>query len=154
VTAIRPMTAADLDAVMRLDVATPEAPHWTHAAYKAFLAPESSAKQIFVAENNGAILGFIAGQIIAGTCELQSIAVSASARRHGIGRTLLATLTEWSQKHNAARVELEVRAGNIAAISFYERLEFRKDGLRRGYYRNPDDDALLMSLDLKYEPEA
>ncbi len=47
-----------------------------------------------------------------------------------------------------SRIEIEVRAGNKPALCFYEHAGFGRDGLRRGYYRNPEEDALLMGLEL------
>jgi [ribosomal protein S18]-alanine N-acetyltransferase len=146
---VRPMTAADLDAVMQLDTGTPEAPHWARAVYEGFLSGETPLQQIFVAEDSGTIIGFVAGHIVAGICELQSIAVSVAVRRSGTGRLLLASLIEWMSGQGASRVELEVRVGNHTAISFYTAAGFTVDGPRRAYYSNPPDDALLLSLVLE-----
>jgi [ribosomal protein S18]-alanine N-acetyltransferase len=143
---VRPMTAADLDVVIGLDTGTPEAPHWPRTTYEGFLSGDALGKQIFVAEDFGTVIGFIAGHIVAGICELQSIAVCAAVRRAGIGRALLARLAEWARSQGASRVELEVRAGNHTAISFYAAAGFATDGLRRFYYNNPPDDAMLLSL--------
>lgn len=145
---IRPAAWGDIEAIRVLAAAVPEAPYWPQAIYEDFLSADSSVKQLFVAENDGAILGFIAGQIVVETCELQSIIVAASARRTGLGTALLATFVEWARGHHAIRLELEVRAGNATAISFYERASFSKDGLRRRYYQHPEEDAVLMSLAL------
>jgi ribosomal-protein-alanine N-acetyltransferase len=145
---IRPATRNDLEEVMRLAAATPEAPHWQRAIYERFLWPSDPTRQIFIAENNGNIAGFAAVQTIVDVCELESIAVDASVRRSGIGSDLLATIIEWARKGAASRVQLEVRAGNDAAIAFYERAGFARDGLRRNYYVDPPEDALLMSLPL------
>lgn len=146
--AIRPATRNDLEEIIRLASATPEAPHWQRAVYERFLSPSDPARQIFIAENNGTIAGFAAVQTVVDVCELESIAVDASVRRSGIAGELLATIIEWARKGTASRVQLEVRAGNGAAIAFYERAGFSRDGLRPGYYSDPPEDALLMSLSL------
>ena len=151
---IRPAVPDDIDAVLLLEAATPEAPHWQRVIYEDFLFSNSPVKRLFVAENDGRISGFIAGQIVAEICELQSIVVSASARRTGLGIALLATFMEWAQKNRAARVELEVRAGNDVAISFYGRSGFQKDGLRRSYYQHPEEDGVLMSAALNTQSGA
>lgn len=146
---IRAMTWDDLDVVSYLEAATAEAPHWTRSVYEGFLAEDSLAKQVFIAEDGGRCVGFVAGQIVADVCEMESIVVAATARRGGVGSTLLATLIDWARQHGASCMQLEVRAGNNSAIGLYEHAGLRKDGLRRGYYRNPEDDALLMSLTLE-----
>lgn len=142
------MSPLDLDAVMRLANAESAAPRWGPAMYETFLAPGGHRKQIFVAEEDGRILGFIAGQIILDVCELDSIVVDSGARRRGVGRALLATLCGWARAGCVTRAQLEVRGGNSGAIGFYLSSGFVQDGQRPGYYRNPDEDAVLMSMAL------
>lgn len=145
---IRAMTRDDLDAVRHIETATPEAPHWALAVYEGFLSVESPGKLILVAADGGRILGFTAAQVVGDVCELESMVVDVAARRTGLGAALLTDLETWARENGAIRVELEVRDRNTTAISFYERAGFRRDGLRRGYYCNPDGDAVLMSLAL------
>lgn len=147
-TLIRSMSRDDLDAVMRLEAASAEAPHWERAVYEGFLSQGGPVKQVFVARDDGRLAGFVAARVMVDVCELESIVVDAAVRKTGVGKALLATLVRWARGNNVVRVELEVRSGNDAAICFYERAGFRRDGLRRGYYRNPEEDAVLMSLAL------
>jgi len=149
VASVRALCEADLDGVMRLAAETPAAPHWERAAYESFLAVDGQRRLIFVAEDDGHILGFVAAQVVMDVCELESIAVAAVARRSGVGRTLLATLIEWARQQGLSRMHLEVRAGNNSAIGFYSRVGFGQDGMRRGYYHSPKEDAVLMSLALE-----
>jgi len=142
------MTPYDLDEVMRLENATPEAPHWSRAAYERFLSNGADGKRIFIAEEGGRLLGFAAVQIILDVCELESIAVDIRARLGGIGRMLLDSVFDWATLSCAVRVQLEVRSGNSCAIAFYIRSGFTKDGLRSAYYRDPEEDAVLMSREL------
>ena len=144
------MAAADLEAVKLLAAAIPEAPHWESSVYRAFLESETGPqRRIFVAEDSGEVAGFIAGQITFDICELESIAVGLNHRRGGVGSALLAALAAWAGESNVLKIQLEVRSANRSAISFYERHGFCPDGLRRGYYRQPEDDAVLMSLILR-----
>jgi [ribosomal protein S18]-alanine N-acetyltransferase len=148
---VRTFTISDLDAVLRLEAATPEAPHWSRTAYEAFL-PEDR-KRIFIAADSNRLLGFVAAQLVADICELQSIVVSPAARRTGVATALLASLNNWARCSGAVRVELEVRSRNHSAIAFYERAGFLKDSIRRSYYQHPEDDAILMSLPLTTAPK-
>lgn len=143
---IRPAVPANLEAILRLAAATPEAPRWSRAAYESYVAESHPEKQLFLAEKDGNPTGFIAGQIIAEVCEIESIVVALLYRRSGVGTSLLTAFTDWAASHGAASVQLEVRAGNHSAISFYAHHQFQTDGLRPAYYRDPADDALLMTL--------
>lgn len=151
---IRPANPGDLEAILRfaailrLAAATPEAPIWPPAAYESYLAQIHPEYQLILAENGGDPIGFIAGHTVAGVCELESIAVAPANRRSGLGTCLLKALTAWAASQGAVKIELEVRAGNRSAIIFYQRSHFQKDGRRPAYYRNPEEDALLMSLAL------
>lgn len=153
---IRSLAPFDIAAILRLNIATPEAPRWPPDVYQTYLgAGDKSARlarRLYVAEQQEHLVGYIAGRLAIDICELESIAVSAPARRCGIGRALLATLIGWARTQSAAQLQLEVRAGNTPAISFYRRAGFHPDGLRPSYYQHPDEDALLMSLPL--EPPA
>ena len=143
------MVAADLEPVRLLAAATPEAPHWEQPVYQAFLESEADPpRRIFVADISDELAGFVAGRITLDICELESIVVAQRQRRAGVGRALLDALSAWAGVSHASKIQLEVRSANHSAIRFYERSGFRRDGLRRGYYRRPEDDAVLMSLAL------
>ena len=70
------------------------------------------------------------------------------ARRQGFGRALAEAALVWSRMVGARRMLLEARASNHPALTLYASLGFRVDGTRRCYYRNPDEDAILMSVAL------
>jgi len=81
--------------------------------------------------------------------ELESVAVAAFARRKGIGRALCIAVLDWCRGCGATSIGLEVRLGSVAAIALYSGLGFEPLGRRPRYYRDPEDDALLMQLRLK-----
>lgn len=147
---IRAMTAGDVDPVMRLEARTPEAPHWDRKAYEQFLTRDT--KDIYsgawVAEDGSELAGFVMARLVVDVCELESIVVAEISRGSGTGWALLETLSTWAAEHGAKRLELEVRAGNEIAIRFYERAGLVRQGVRRGYYRDPDEDAVLMGKSL------
>jgi ribosomal-protein-alanine N-acetyltransferase len=58
------------------------------------------------------------------------------------------SIANWAQSMGGIRLELEVRASNTRAIRFYERFGMRREGLRRGYYHSPGEDAVLMGMPL------
>jgi ribosomal-protein-alanine N-acetyltransferase len=149
--AIRRMHAGDLDAVLVLEQNIPEAPHWSREAYEHCVAPGEAASLLragFVAEADGKIAGFSIAKLVAGVCELESVAVAPEVRGSGLGSALISAVTAWAREHGADRIELEVRASNVRAIRLYERAGLRREGLRTGYYHSPDEDAVLMGVSL------
>ena len=80
---------------------------------------------------------------------IMNVAVSPGRRGEGIGKALLGALCSEALRRELDFLTLEVRAGNAAAISMYENAGFTPVGLRKGYYRDPAEDALLMTLFLE-----
>ena len=77
---------------------------------------------------------------------IANVAVDAAFRRQGVATALLRTLLEDAQIHRLSFVTLEVREGNLAAVSFYRKLGFQEVGRRKGFYTAPQEDAVLMTL--------
>ncbi len=151
---VRVTGVADVDAVVALERAAGKAPHWSAAEYVAIVASEDGGVRrcLLVAERDGRLVGFAVGKAIGvgaeGSGELESVAVDAAVRRMGVGRALCRAVVEWCRGLGVASVELEVRAASAGAIALYTGLGFVSVGRRRGYYRDPADDALLMRLEL------
>lgn len=145
---VRPASSADLEAIFALEQACAEAPHWSRAAWLAALSqepPAVPARVVFVADNKLALLGFAVGICAGRFAELESVAVSAPARRQGVGKALCRQIIDWSKQVGAHTVELEVRASSEGALALYRSLGFQEQGRRPGYYRNPTEDAVLMA---------
>ncbi len=98
----------------------------------------------FVAEGNGGVVGFAAASRAGELAELESVVVSESERRKGIGKALCQQVMDWSRKSGASELELEVRASSGGALALYRSLGFVEQARRREYYRNPTEDAVLM----------
>jgi [ribosomal protein S18]-alanine N-acetyltransferase len=149
---LRHARASDLDAIVTLERATVNAPHWPPAAYAEIVEPQNAAvpqRCLFVAQTtSGALVGFAAALIrpAEATAELETVAVAVSARRAGIGRALCAAALDWCRDQGAASIVLEVRANSAAAIAMYTDLGFVPVGRRPVYYRDPEDDALILRL--------
>jgi ribosomal-protein-alanine N-acetyltransferase len=148
---IRAMAVEDIVRVLDLERRTPEAPHWERAVYESFSAEANELgavrKASWVATETDELVGFAAVQLILNVCDLESIFVAESRRGQGVGRDLFEAAKAWARGHRAGRMQLEVRSGNLAAIRFYEQAGLRREGIRPGYYRAPDEDAVLMGLD-------
>lgn len=151
---IRVASAEDLAGLIALERRTVKAPHWNEAEYAAIIRDRSEdavRRCVFVAEAD-TLLGFAVGKVILsaghGVGEIESVAVDATARRLGVGRALCAAVLTWCSDRGAVEMELEVRAGSSGAIALYEGLGFVAVGRRAQYYRNPEEDAVLMQLKL------
>jgi ribosomal-protein-alanine N-acetyltransferase len=149
---VRAAGVGDLAGVIALDRGAAEASHWAEADYAAMLDEGAGGVRrcLLVAESAGELVGFAVGKVVRGesSAELESVAVRGDARRGGVGRALCGAVAEWCRGQGAAALALEVRAASAGAIALYAGLGFASVGRRRGYYREPMDDALLMRLDL------
>lgn len=153
---VRIADAADLAGVVALERTTEEAPHWAESEYAAILSANSEADSIgrclLIADSEGMLVGFAVGKTISsgatGMAELESVVVDRSVRRIGVGRALCSAVIAWSKAQRVTALELEVRAGSAGAIALYAGLGFGVSGRRRGYYRDPVEDGVLMRLDL------
>jgi ribosomal-protein-alanine N-acetyltransferase len=96
-----------------------------------------------VATLDDAIIGYVGGWVIVDELHLLTLAVLPEYRRLGVARRLLERLFE-SGDARIAKAGLEVRRSNRAAIVVYERFGFRSVGVRRGYYADPPEDAIVM----------
>lgn len=146
---IRRMAAADIDRIVELAQRVSGAPQWPHTAYLRALDPDAAPPRIaLVAEDRGALAGFAVASLLPPQAELETIVVTAEHQRQGIGARLLAALVFNLQSAGVRELQLEVRALNAPALAFYRRSGFVKTGLRPRYYADPEEDAVLMGLNL------
>jgi ribosomal-protein-alanine N-acetyltransferase len=149
---VRRASPADLEAVLAIELTCDGAPHWSRTSWLEVLSAgerTGPARASFVAESQSGIIGFAVVSCTRELAELESIAVSEPARCQGIGRALCRQGMDWSRNRGAATIELEVRASSRAALELYRLVGFVEQGRRRGYYRNPIEDAVLMAAALQ-----
>lgn len=148
---IRRMTASDLECVLAIADQLPRAPHWPQSAYLNAINPESAPRRIaLVAAGSqpGPILAFAVASLLPPQAELETIAVATESQRHGLGESLFRALAAELKAAQVGELQLEVRASNRPALAFYQALGFVKTGIRPGYYADPKEDAVLLSLAL------
>ncbi|MBI2849649.1 MAG: ribosomal protein S18-alanine N-acetyltransferase [Chloroflexi bacterium] len=97
--------------------------------------------------NDEYIIGFIGCWIMADEAHITSIAVREAYRRQGIGEMLIISAVELAMKLKASILTLEVRVSNTGAQMLYSKYGFTQVGVRRGYYTDNREDALIMSTD-------
>lgn len=104
-------------------------------------------RYLFLCLNDeGKMLGYAGILCVEPECDIVNIAVLPEVRRRGYGSLLLKNIIDEGKKRGIDVFHLEVRASNISAIRLYESFGFENDGIRRAYYQNPKEDALLMTL--------
>ena len=98
----------------------------------------------FTATEGDRVVAYFLGRLIPPEGELYRVAVSPDKRQRGVGYRLLDYAYKTSTGRGLESLFLEVRSENVPAIKLYEAYGFKRIGLRRGYYKNPDDDAIIM----------
>ncbi len=98
------------------------------------------------------VVGYIAARVSADELHINNIGVRTESRRRGVGRALLAYALEVGARHGALAAVLEVRAGNVAAQAMYRGLGFETVGERRNYYKEPVENAIIMTRPLAARP--
>ncbi len=104
---------------------------------------------IWIAALDGnSLVGYINAVCLCGEAELNRIAVKSGYRNCRIGQTLIEMMTDKLRQKNCSKVFLEVRQSNIAALSLYRHNGFETVGLRKKYYSDPSEDAIVMKLEI------
>ena len=104
---------------------------------------------ILAAYDNDDIVGYLDASYILDEAELNRICVLPRCRKCGIADNLINEFLKQCSVMEISVVHLEVRSKNDAAVSLYKKHSFLTDAVRKNYYHNPPDDALLMTLNLK-----
>ena len=107
---------------------------------------KSGFSDIFCAFEEEKLAGYIGGRTIAGETEIFNVAVSPEFRRKGIAKALIEKFIETVREKETQVIFLEVRTSNLSAISLYEKSGFVFCGIRKDYYTDPKENALLMRL--------
>ena len=93
------------------------------------------------------IVGFVGTWLVSNEAHIVSIAVSKNRRGRGIGELLLISAIEQAVSRHASHVTLEVRASNHIALKLYKKYGFKRCGIRKSYYHNNHEDAIIMTVD-------
>lgn len=139
---IRPMRAADLQAVVELDRLSFSAP-WPEDAFETELANMNA--RCWVAEANGRVAAALVLWRVLDEAHIATIAVHPELRRQGIGARLLEHSMHEAYTEGTRVYHLEVRATNLSAQKLYINFGFEAVGRRPKYYKDTGEDALLMT---------
>ncbi len=140
-TSLRDMRPEDLAAVVSIETVSFNLP-WTEEMFREELAQEMSWRQVAI-DRDGKAIGFAIGRRYPDVWHLLDLAVAPAHRGQGVGRDLLSRFLNAADAAGAG-VVLEVRPGNEPALAMYEGMGFEKIGIRRGYYSDTQEDAVVM----------
>ena len=142
---IRSMELEDLDEVLEVEKSCFKIP-WTRLMFEDELI--NSNAYYYVIEVDKRIVGYVGFWKIIDEAHITNVAIHNDYRRLGYGRALINALLNKTKELEIIAVTLEVRVSNLAAISLYESFGFTSSGVRRGYYSDNNEDALIMWLKL------
>lgn len=139
-----PLGVADIDDVMALERLCFRT-RWTREQF--LLGLERGAYRIQGFRVRGELVAYVAYSLIAGEMEIMNIATHPRHRRRGLAARLLGAAISCCRGRQARECFLEVRRSNHAAIDLYRKFGFTQVGVRKDYYPDNHEDALLFRLD-------
>jgi ribosomal-protein-alanine N-acetyltransferase len=140
-----PMRRRHLRSVMRIEVQVYPRP-WSLSLFMSELALRST-RVYYVARVEGVVAGYAGLMMTVDDGHITTIAVDPAWQRHKIATRLLLTLARQALQRGATSLTLEVRVGNKAAQELYRQFGFRPCGIRKNYYVETNEDALVMWAD-------
>jgi ribosomal-protein-alanine N-acetyltransferase len=138
---VLPMSADDLDELMEIEKVSFPTP-WSRESYLAELENEVSYYRVI--RCNGKLVGYGGLWLIIDEGHVTNIAVHPDFRKQGIGEKLMDELIGLAKKQKIMGITLEVRPSNQAALRLYNKYGFIPTGIRKGYYTDNGEDALIM----------
>jgi ribosomal-protein-alanine N-acetyltransferase len=139
---IRALRPKDIPDLVTITEESSQAASWSRESYEKLCMSEGFLA--LVSERAGSMSGFVVGRQVAEEGEILNLAVRRRNRRKGEGEALVSAVLEQFHRRGVRRVYLEVRESNETAITFYQRQGFSRTGRRPGYYREPEEAAVLM----------
>lgn len=141
---IRKMAVEDLPAVVELDRMSFSLP-WPERSFR-FELTDNPASRCWVAEVDGRLIGMIVVWLLVDEAHVATLATHPDFRRQGIATKLLSYALRNLFREGARSSFLEVRVSNTVAQEMYRKFGYTESGRRRRYYRDNDEDAILMNL--------
>jgi len=143
---LRRLGLADLDAIEQIEKRSYPTP-WSRSMFAGELAKPSSICLGAYDADTEELVGYLIISRYVDAWHVMNVAVDPDHRGRGVGTMLLERLFELTADDARRGYTLEVRVSNATAIRLYERLGFRARGVRRGYYTDNREDALIMWKD-------
>ena len=144
---VNPMNETHIPQIAQLETICFSEP-WSENALRETLDDPKAV--FFAAVEEDTVLGYAGMHDIIGEGYVDNIAVFPEHRGKGIGEALTTALIDYSRDAKLAFLTLEVRAGNVPAVSLYQKLGMKEEGRRKNFYRHPTEDALIMTLHFEH----
>jgi ribosomal-protein-alanine N-acetyltransferase len=139
---VRRLVAEDVDAVVVIETEAFSTP-W-HRDTFLDLVDRPTLELVVLEDREAGVIGYAVLWCVLEQGELANMAVTPAFRGRGLGGFLLSSVLERARSRGIETIFLEVRASNEPAIRLYERFGFLEVGARRGYYKDPREDARVM----------
>lgn len=140
----REMLVEDLEQVVDIEQNLFSVP-WTKEGFLTYLMKKTPC---FCGGRKERILGYCSMMTVLDEGDILNVAVRSDRQKEGIGQFLVDSMLRMAEMQGIKLVHLEVRQGNETARRLYQRLGFKEDGLRRNYYENPVENAVLMTKEM------
>jgi len=141
------MVIDDVPAVYAIELATFPTP-WTLDSFYYEVHENQYAHYVLAIDEEDHIIGFCGMWMVVDAAQITNVAVIESARGRGIGEGLMREAMRIAQQNEMEIMSLEVRVTNTVAQNLYRKLDFQDGGLRKGYYTDNGEDALVMWVNL------
>lgn len=139
------LSAASAPFIQEIEQAVAQAP-WSLPLIESEF--KLSYSRTYGVRRDSQLVGYIVAHFLAPEAHILNIAVVATMQRQGVGRLLVDTVLNEAIRCGVKKVFLEVRASNLPAIKLYEQLGFKKQGVRKKYYTDTNEDALIYLSEL------
>jgi [ribosomal protein S18]-alanine N-acetyltransferase len=144
----RKMTVEDIDGVLKIEEEAFSLP-WTRDAFMQEMTTNLHAYYVVAENEDNQIVGFCGMWLVMDESHITNVAVTERVKGQGIGEGLMREAIRVSKEHEVVLMTLEVRASNTIAQNLYRKLEFKNGGIRKGYYSDNLEDALVMWVEFK-----
>ncbi|MGE6260595.1 ribosomal protein S18-alanine N-acetyltransferase [Heyndrickxia sporothermodurans] len=143
---LRKATIDDIDGIMKVELQSFSLPWSREAFYNEFVKNHFAV--YFVIEDRNKIIGYCGVWLVVDEAHITNIAILPEYRGQKLGELLLRSMMEFSIESGAKSMTLEVRVSNLIAQSLYKKLGFFEGGIRKNYYTDNQEDALVMWVNL------
>ncbi|MEQ6357934.1 ribosomal protein S18-alanine N-acetyltransferase [Lysinibacillus sp. M3] len=143
----RKMVSEDVPVVYEIELATFSTP-WTLDSFYYEVHENQYAHYVLAIDEYNNIIGFCGMWMVIDAAQITNVAVIDAARGHGIGEGLMREAMRIAKDHSMEVMSLEVRVTNTVAQNLYRKLDFQDGGIRKGYYTDNGEDALVMWVNL------
>lgn len=144
---IAPMAEDDIPHLARLESVCFSSP-WSEDGLREELQNPNAV--FLVAKRGETIVGYLGFYHVLDEGSIANVAVFPESRRSGVASALLQAVIDYAYGHGIARMTLEVRPSNMAALRLYESFGFTEVGRRRRFYTKPDEDALILAREFSH----